>query len=43
MTAALSKDKKLSAVQGQLQKYVSIRKEKSQKFKDENNVEDPDI
>ena len=42
MKATLSKDKKLSA-QGQLQKYVSVRREKSQKFKEENDVEDGDL
>jgi hypothetical protein len=29
MKASLSKDKKLLAAQGQLQKYVSVRREKS--------------
>lgn len=40
MNAKLSSDKNIQGAQKQLQKYVSIRKEKSQKFRKEEDKED---
>lgn len=44
MTLDLSAGKKLSVAKTALSKYVSVRKDKSQRFKDENNDgEDDDM